>query len=87
MTITLESLGFTDVPQTMTAQLVEFKKLGAEYSCECVNVTPDVSCLLATWQGDVDNLKRLIIDCYAGDDIDEWLEEYGVAQLEELDEE
>lgn len=82
MKVTLDSIGFDEIPCTYAAQFAEFKKLAKKYNCECVAMGQG-SCYSPTYVGSPDAIKNLIENCYCT--TGEILSIYGLKSFEELD--
>lgn len=82
MKITLDSLGFDDTAKTLAAQLVEFKKLAAEYGCDCIGLHDAGTCYIATYEGTEENLRNFIDNCYGG--VDELMDMCDAKKFEDL---
>lgn len=82
MTVTLDSIGFNEVPRTHAAQFAEFKKLANKYNCDCVSMGQG-SCYNPTYVGLPDAIRQLIENHYCT--VGEILSIYGLSSFEELD--
>lgn len=82
MTVTLDSIGFDEVPHTYEAQFAEFQKLAKKHNCKCANMGQG-SCYTPTYIGTPDNIRHLIVNEYCT--VEEILDIYGLNSFEELD--
>lgn len=80
MKVTLDSLGFENIPYTYEAQFAEFQKLAKKYNCECVNLSESYG---ATYVGTPEAIRNLIDNEYGS--VDDVLSIYDLNSFEELD--